>query len=609
MGKETSADPNLVTHEVIASPGQVVNIREIKKSDDTLLEYLDKDGKFGAMSVHSKGMTLSEPDQNQRWYNDLPIGPWHIRKEQLLKVGISGAWDSVTINDPWLIRKGDTYYLFYGGYDGTHARIGFATSQNLYQWTKGVSNPVFQEGAGGQWDDKFASKASILQIGSTYYMYYEGMNVAELKQIGLATSTDLVTWTRSLLNPVLSPGLEPGAETTVNILAPSVLEKDGVYYMLYAGQPNGAPDYRWRIYYATSTNGIAWTKQGKLLDVTADTWDAGWVGVPSIIRVGAYYVMAYCACSSPPPSPNSEPPPEGLGMAYSTDLVTWTKSVDNPVMTSETWRMFVKTFWRPHLVNTEGKVLMFFNASGAAFEEIFIAVPAINSIVPDMRDIDLQGNLFAKGICILDASDGHEIDWSATAKACGAKWYCNMGTNHGINTIGDSGGFWRVQTEVGIGNPTWMEGQDKNYNLREGGLGLYAVFREYSNADVFYAVGFSDDRGALGPLNTDCVLICLDTRVSANYVVKVARSGVVKNLDTGVVAPGNLAMKWELRQTATGMDVYNQDKLVLQIGAADMPVATTGLRKMIMIDNLGSAVLNWLDIDCFIPVMHRWCEV
>jgi hypothetical protein len=208
----------------------------------------------------------------------------------------------------------------------------------------------------------------------------------------------------------------------------------------------------------------------------------------------------------------------------------------------------------------------------------------------------------------MDASDGHSVDWATTA-ICGAKWICNAGLNHGINTIGDPSGNWRVQTEEGIGHHTYMHGLNTNYLLRDGGLGLYTVFRNYSNVSVYEAVGFADELGGPGPYNQDCILIAHDTRTSPNYIMRVARAGVVKDLDTGVIAPGNMMMKWELRQTSSGMDVFCQDALVLQIASADLPATTTNLRKMIRVDNLDSAVLNWLDFDCFIPFQYRWCEV
>jgi len=71
-------------------------------------------------------------------------------------------------------------------------------------------------------------------------------------RIGYATSPDGIVWTKYAGNPVLDLGA-PGAWDDVNVFDPSVLFEAGTYKMWYAGYD----DSTWRIGYATSSATIA----------------------------------------------------------------------------------------------------------------------------------------------------------------------------------------------------------------------------------------------------------------------------------------------------------------------------------------------------------------
>lgn len=78
-----------------------------------------------------------------------------------------------------------------------------ATSADMEHWTDGgVAIPV---GSGGSWDSYDTWAPSIVKSGTTYYLYYTGVRdngYGLVQKIGLATSTDLTTWTKSSDNPV-----------------------------------------------------------------------------------------------------------------------------------------------------------------------------------------------------------------------------------------------------------------------------------------------------------------------------------------------------------------------------------------------------------------------
>ena len=71
--------------------------------------------------------------------------------------------------------------------------------------TKYSGNPVLVAGADGSWDDDGVWGPAVLKEGSSYKLWYTGDDGANPSRIGLATSTDGMTWTKAAANPVLLP--------------------------------------------------------------------------------------------------------------------------------------------------------------------------------------------------------------------------------------------------------------------------------------------------------------------------------------------------------------------------------------------------------------------
>jgi predicted GH43/DUF377 family glycosyl hydrolase len=106
---------------------------------------------------------------------------------------------------------------------------------------------------------------------------------------------------------------------------PSVLKTEDKFYMFYTGATPGAQgewDFSaWQIEYATSPDGLNWTKQGISFKADSNTWEAGRVQAPSrpVWYNGKYY-MFYTG------GPRT---PKNLiytGFATSQDLIHWTKN-------------------------------------------------------------------------------------------------------------------------------------------------------------------------------------------------------------------------------------------------------------------------------------------
>ena len=106
------------------------------------------------------------------------------------------------VEDPRLVKIGETFYLTYTGYNKRDAQLCLATSADLIHWErKGVILPAYQ----GNWNKAWTKSGAILttKIRGKYWMYWLGTAADKTDQMGLSYSTDLVHWTEATKMPVL----------------------------------------------------------------------------------------------------------------------------------------------------------------------------------------------------------------------------------------------------------------------------------------------------------------------------------------------------------------------------------------------------------------------
>jgi hypothetical protein len=73
----------------------------------------------------------------------------------------------------------------------------FTASFSQINWTKvTLNNPVLDPGPSGAWDAEFVGSPSVLFDGNTYHMWYWGGTDYNLRGIGYATSQNGITWTK-----------------------------------------------------------------------------------------------------------------------------------------------------------------------------------------------------------------------------------------------------------------------------------------------------------------------------------------------------------------------------------------------------------------------------
>jgi hypothetical protein len=201
------------------------------------------------------------------------------------------GWGSV-------VKNGTTYHMYYSYSAGDGIdKIGHATSSDGKSWTKdSAHNPVLQKGELGKFDDYQVWLPIVWIEGSTWYMLYTGQNSAggsagPTKAIGLAESTDGLTWTRmNSGNAVLTgtPGRWDGGDvySQGQVEAGSIMKVGSTYYLYYNSfnlnpQLGGGRS----VGIATSTDLMFWTKDPANPIMLGGRFCAG------VFKRGSYYYL------------------------------------------------------------------------------------------------------------------------------------------------------------------------------------------------------------------------------------------------------------------------------------------------------------------------------
>jgi hypothetical protein len=165
------------------------------------------------------------------WVEDPPGNP-------VIDRGPAGKWDAYAVDNPFLFMDGKALYCFYEGQDkpfetGGHERIGMALSEDGIRWRKSGANPILDTGPAGSWDSVVAKLPVVVRGHEKYYLYYSGRD-GNTKQIGLATSPDLVDWTKHADNPVLRSRPQ-GWDRFLSTHPAPPFEREARFYLLYRG--------------------------------------------------------------------------------------------------------------------------------------------------------------------------------------------------------------------------------------------------------------------------------------------------------------------------------------------------------------------------------------
>lgn len=121
--------------------------------------------------------------------------------------------------------------------------LGYATSADGIHWKKHPANPIFTANDENPWEQDKVTACQVVKMGGHYIMYYIGFEDINTARIGIARSPDGVTrWERHPANPIVSP--TPGGWDGDACYKPFAVwnEKEGRWLLWYNGR-NGKPEY------------------------------------------------------------------------------------------------------------------------------------------------------------------------------------------------------------------------------------------------------------------------------------------------------------------------------------------------------------------------------
>ena len=122
---------------------------------------------------------------------------WKKEPRPVLETGPYMSWDENGVADPYVIRVGSEFYMYFLGQDrAARQRIGVARSSDGVHWQKLMGNPVLEIGAPGAFDENGLGEPAVWQQRGYYWMLYTGRGAGEVRRLGLARSTDGVHWTK-----------------------------------------------------------------------------------------------------------------------------------------------------------------------------------------------------------------------------------------------------------------------------------------------------------------------------------------------------------------------------------------------------------------------------
>jgi predicted GH43/DUF377 family glycosyl hydrolase len=170
------------------------------------------------------------------WSSDLRN--WQI-ETPCLRPEEGADWESGGLYKPCLVEERGTFYLFYNAKTKTRPReqgggwieqTGVATSRDLVTWTRYEKDPLIPVGPAGSWDERFASDPCVLIDGNRWVFFYYGLGQGKARDfLALGESP----FTPRKVNEILIDTGPPGSVDETYAHKPSVVWDRGALYHFY----------------------------------------------------------------------------------------------------------------------------------------------------------------------------------------------------------------------------------------------------------------------------------------------------------------------------------------------------------------------------------------
>jgi predicted GH43/DUF377 family glycosyl hydrolase len=144
-----------------------------------------------------------------------------------------GSWET-EVNRPVVVKRDQTYHMWYTGQARGHSFIGYATSSNGTDWIRRSDQPVLSPQE--PWEKVAVMCPHVLWDTDTrrFRMWYSAGDQYEPDAIGYATSLDGLIWQKDASNPIFRPDLASTWEQH-KVTAVQVQKRGDWYLMFYIG--------------------------------------------------------------------------------------------------------------------------------------------------------------------------------------------------------------------------------------------------------------------------------------------------------------------------------------------------------------------------------------
>ena len=222
------------------------------------------------------------------------------------------SYDSTQCMNPFVVRIGNQYRLYYSGGDAQrHQRICLATCEAAAPAEFVRRGPVLDLGGKGSFDAHWCVLPCVHRFGDTWHLYYSGHDgtdrgLQSFPGIGLAVSTDGLSFKRYSSEPVITgnqtqefPGNRgvAGGGTILEETHADGTRRYRMYYTLATGTKNKDVriDQEKHCAVCHSEDGIAWTDHRLILSPRRGVSNEDIaVAAPYVWRDGELYRMLYC---------------------------------------------------------------------------------------------------------------------------------------------------------------------------------------------------------------------------------------------------------------------------------------------------------------------------
>ncbi len=156
------------------------------------------------------------------------------------------------------------------------------------EFVKYTNNPIITYDSNISWKSQHVAGPFVIFDNGIFKMWYSAHNGTRWS-IAYATSTDGINWSDYPTNPVLTPSLDG---TEGHVLTPKIIKNsDNNYFLYYSATPDNSSYIEIRT--AQSNDGINWHKLGNYNITLTQPWEKWGIAYPMVTKDSLGYHMWY----------------------------------------------------------------------------------------------------------------------------------------------------------------------------------------------------------------------------------------------------------------------------------------------------------------------------